>query len=211
MFILNSLLITKLRGYVNAFLSPSLSFWGLCVHPSFLLISSLCSTFLSLFLSLFLPSLLSLVAHEPEGFGGLDNQPCLMVHSPLILQGGQLQKNSTSTPEVCKHTYTVSQAPSFPFFLTLPKHHNLSIHPLLLFCTHTHTQSCKKFQLSSAFNVLALSPLFPPFFVFPLFSHLLCLFIRALFLFSSLYHDLPSQPRRSLRAPPRLNHYQTAQ
>ncbi|CAL8373097.1 unnamed protein product [Gadus morhua 'NCC'] len=32
--------------------------------------------------------------------GGLANQPCLMVNSPLILQGGQLQKNGAKTPKV---------------------------------------------------------------------------------------------------------------
>lgn len=230
MFFLISL-ITALCGYVNAFLShrhtlpTALSFrvlTGLCPSqfpPNFLSIFPFCSTTLRLSLSLPSSSLLLLPPPIFSGgpwarrFGGLDNQPCLMVHSPLILQGGQLQKNSTSTPEVCEHTYTVTQAPSFPFSYSQNTAHthtytntaNCSTHPLLLFHMHMHTQPIK-IQLTRAFKVLALSPLFPPF----LFSHLLCVFICTLFLFSPFIRISPFS-QASLRALPLLNHYQTAQ
>lgn len=106
-----------------------------------------------------------------------------MVHSPLILQGGQLQKNSTSTPEVCKHTYTAAHAPSFPFShspnTTYTHTQQTLVYTLLLFHMHVRTQTVK-FQLTSAFNVLALSPLFPAF-LFSLCFPICCAYLYVLY------------------------------
>ena len=134
-----------------------------------------------------------------------------MVHSPLILQGGQLQKNSSSTPEVCKHTYTVSQAPSFPFSQN-NTHTHTHIHiyadsepwyapSLVVSHARTYTQPVK-FQLSSAFNALALSPLSPSFLFslcFPICCAYLCVPSSCMF-FPPFYQNLPFQPSKSQSA-----------
>lgn len=106
--------------YVTYTLSPSLTHpflaplilcpYRTVVHPNFLLI---CSQF-----PLTDPPL-SLSPSSPPlsggpwawRFGGLDNQACLMVHSPLILQGGKLQKKKHQHPRGMQtHTHAFRRA-----------------------------------------------------------------------------------------------------
>lgn len=98
---------------------------------------------------------------------------------------------------ICRETHFLF------FFLTLTN--TGAVHPLLLFHMHVHTQPVK-FKLTSSGIVSSVSP----FFVFPLFPHLLCLFRSTLFLFSPFIRISPLS-QASLRALPPLNHYQTAQ
>ena len=120
-------------------------------------------------------------------FEGLDNQACLMVHNPLILQGRKLQKTSTSTPEVCELTYTLTLASSFSF-LKLQKHHTKS--PTHTFCKISFSQRLY-FAIVSSVS-LSCYPV-----CFPICSDYLQGMLYSCFCF---YQDPPFRPSQSQSA-----------
>lgn len=136
--------------YVTYTLSPSLTHpflaplilcpYRTVVHPNFLLI---CSQF-----PLTDPPL-SLSPSSPPlsggpwawRFGGLDNQACLMVHSPLILQGGKLQKKKHQHPRGMQ-THTHMHSRGLPLFTVRndDTHAHTQTSVLLPIHVHVHTQ-----------------------------------------------------------------------
>lgn len=107
-----------------------------------------------------------------------------MLCSPLILQGGQLQKKS-------------HQRPRGPFSHSPNKTPGVAMHHLTWIPMHAHAQPAT-FQFSCAFNVWPLTPLPPS--SLHLFFHLSCLF--KFILAFPFCQDLPFQPSYSLRALP---------